>query len=205
LFAASVIARLPLGMVCIALLMHAKHLTGSFAAAGLVDGAYAVAAAVGAPLLGQLVDRRGQTRILLGSATAAAILLAVLAALPQRTERSGSSPSRWLLGLTMPPVGAFLRALLSDLPLDAEGAASAYALRATTVELTWISRPAIAVAIGTTVSTAAALAAAEVILLAGTLSFAAHPASRRWRPGPTPGPRSPRSTTAARPSPCASC
>jgi hypothetical protein len=36
LFALSVAARLPAAMVTIALLVHARHLTGSFAAAGLV-------------------------------------------------------------------------------------------------------------------------------------------------------------------------
>ena len=40
----SVIARLPLAMLGIALLVHARHVSGSFAAAGLVAGAYAVAA-----------------------------------------------------------------------------------------------------------------------------------------------------------------
>ena len=49
----SVIARLPLAMLGIALLIHARHLTGSFAAAGLVAGAYAVATGVGGPQLGR--------------------------------------------------------------------------------------------------------------------------------------------------------
>ena len=40
----SIVARLPLAMLSIGLLVHAEHLTGSFAAAGRVTGAYAVAA-----------------------------------------------------------------------------------------------------------------------------------------------------------------
>jgi MFS family permease len=59
LLGSSVVARLPLAMFSIALLVHARHLTGSFAAAGLVTGAYAGAVGVGGPLLGRLVDRRG--------------------------------------------------------------------------------------------------------------------------------------------------
>jgi MFS family permease len=64
LFATSILARLPLAMLSIGLLVHAQHLTGSFAAAGVVTGVYAIALGVGGPLLGQLVDRRGQTSVL---------------------------------------------------------------------------------------------------------------------------------------------
>src|ERR1700728_4711613 len=82
LFATSIIARLPLAMLSIGLLVQAQHLTGSFAAAGLVTGVYAIALGVGGPLLGQLVDRRGQTSVLLASATVAAGLLVAIALQP---------------------------------------------------------------------------------------------------------------------------
>ena len=64
----SLVARLPLVMLGIGLLIHAVHLTGSFAAAGVVTGAHALALGVGGPLLGRLVDRRGQTSVLVASA-----------------------------------------------------------------------------------------------------------------------------------------
>src|ERR687887_520705 len=50
LFSISIVARLPLAMLSIGLLVHARHLTGSFAAAGVVTGVYAVALGVGALL-----------------------------------------------------------------------------------------------------------------------------------------------------------
>ncbi|HYX86307.1 MAG TPA: hypothetical protein VE777_15155, partial [Gaiellales bacterium] len=53
LFAIAIAARLPLAMLSIALLMQARHLTGSFATAGAVAGAYAVALGAGGPLLAQ--------------------------------------------------------------------------------------------------------------------------------------------------------
>src|SRR5512132_2360277 len=81
LFAISIAARLPLAMLSIALLVHTQRLTGSFGAAGLVTGVYAVALGAGGPLLGGLVDRRGQTAVLLSSALAGAGLLGVIAAL----------------------------------------------------------------------------------------------------------------------------
>jgi len=78
----SLIARLPVTMLSIGLLVHAQRLTGSFALAGLVTGAYALALGAGGPLLARLVDRRGQTSVLLVSATVSAALLLVLALLP---------------------------------------------------------------------------------------------------------------------------
>jgi MFS family permease len=88
LFATSILARLPLAMLSIGLLVHAQHLTGSFAAAGVVTGVCAIALGVGGPLLGQLVDRRGQTLVLLGSATVAAALLVAIAVQPAGHRRS---------------------------------------------------------------------------------------------------------------------
>ncbi len=50
LFATSIIARLPLAMLSIGLVVHVQRLTGSFAAAGVVTGVYAIAEGVGGPL-----------------------------------------------------------------------------------------------------------------------------------------------------------
>ena len=78
----SIAARLPLATFSLGLLVHVEHLTGSYAAAGVVAGALAVAQGAGAPLLGRLVDRRGQTAVLLGSALVAGAALAGVAAVP---------------------------------------------------------------------------------------------------------------------------
>src|SRR3984885_9687545 len=50
LLATSIVARLPLAMFSIALLVHAQQLTGSFAVAGAVSAAYALGSAASAPL-----------------------------------------------------------------------------------------------------------------------------------------------------------
>src|SRR4051794_9941939 len=85
LLAVSIAARLPLATLSIALLVHTQHLTGSFASAGLVSAAYAVALGIGGPALGRLADRRGQTGVLLGSAAIAAALLLATGLLPAGT------------------------------------------------------------------------------------------------------------------------
>jgi MFS family permease len=182
LLATSVLARLPLTMISIGLLIHAQHLTGSFGSAGLVDGTYAVALAAGGPLLGRLVDRRGQTQVLLASGLVAGTGLGTIAVLPSAVPLPGLVGLAAVVGLATPPVGASLRALVPSLLSDPEAVRSAYAVDATVVELTWILGPPLALSIGAAVSTGAALAAAGFILLTGTLAFALEPSSRAWRP-----------------------
>src|SRR3954453_22956669 len=100
----SVVARLPLAMFGIALLVHAQRLTGSFAVAGLVSGAYAAAVGVGGPLLGRLADRREQTLPLIGGAAVAAAVLAAIALLPASAAPGVVVALAAVVGLATPPV-----------------------------------------------------------------------------------------------------
>jgi predicted MFS family arabinose efflux permease len=184
LFATSILARLPLEMLSIGLLVHVRHLTGSFAAAGVVTGVYATALGVGGPLLGKLVDRRGQTSVLLASATAAAALLVAIAVQPVGASLPVLLALAAGIGLATPPVGACLRTQLPALLPDPSAVRAAYALEASVVELTYIFGPPLALCIGALWSTGAALAAGGIVLLLATTAFAAQPASRRWRPAP---------------------
>jgi MFS family permease len=183
-FAISIVARLPLTMLSIALLVHARHLTGSFAVAGIVTGGYAISLGVGGPLLGKLVDRRGQTRVLVASAAVAAPLLAAIATLPSGTSPAVLVALSCAIGLATPPIGACVRTLFPGLLPNAATVRAAYAADASASELTWIAGPPLALGIGAAWSTGAALAVAGAILLVSTLAFAAEPASRAWCPAP---------------------
>lgn len=184
LFATSILARLPLTMLSIGLLVHAQHLTSSFAAAGAVTGVYAIALGVGGPLLGQLVDRRGQTSVLLASATVAAALLVAIAVQPVGASLGVLLALAAGIGLAEPPVGACLRTQLPALLPDPTAVRAAYALEASVLELTYIFGPPLALCIGALWSTGAALAAGGIVLLLATTAFAAQPASRSWQPVP---------------------
>ena len=179
----SVAARLPLTMLGIGLLVHAEQLSGSFAAAGIVAAAYAVSLGVGGPLLGALVDRRGQTFVLSASAIAAALVLTTLALLPVGTPLPLLVALTLLAGFATPPVGASVRALFPEL-LDDGQVRAAYAVDASAVELTWIAGPPLALGLGVVWSTGGALIVAALVVLLGTAAFAAQPASRAWRPRP---------------------
>jgi predicted MFS family arabinose efflux permease len=182
LFATSIIARLSLAMFSIGLLVHAERLTSSFAAAGVVTGAYAVALGVGGPLLGRLVDRRGQVSVLLSSALAATVLLVAVAVMPVGAPVPVIVALATGIGLATPPLGACLRTLLPDLLADPDAVRAAYAFDASASELAWISGPPLVLGFGALWSTGAALVVGGAVLLIGTVAFAAQPASRAWRP-----------------------
>jgi predicted MFS family arabinose efflux permease len=169
-------------MLSVGLLVHARQLTGTFAQAGVVTGVYAVALGVGGPLLGKLVDRRGQTAVLLTSASVGTALLLTIAVLPSHVPLIVFIALAAGVGLATPPVGACLRALLPTLLRDPESLRRLYALEATLVELTYVAGPPLTLTISMLWSSGAALGAAGLVLLAATATFAAQPASRRWRP-----------------------
>jgi len=182
LFAISVLARLPLPTLSIGLLVHARHLTGSFAAAGLVAGTYGAALGIGGPFLGRLVDRCGQTLVLIGSAAASAALVGAIALMPAGAPVPALVALAFGIGLASPPLGACLRTALPRILPDQEAVRASYTLDATVVELTWILGPPLVLALGAATSTGMALAASGAVLLVATAAFAAEPASRGWRP-----------------------
>jgi MFS family permease len=184
LLASSLLARLPLAMFSIAILVHARQLTGSFAVAGVASSAYAICGAVSSPALGRLVDRTGQTRVLLaGSAIAAAILICL------GLMGRGASPVLLIAlagagGLAMPPLPACVRALLPAIVSDRSQLPKLFALESTALELTFVFGPPLALVLGAAWSTGGALIVSGGVMVAGTVAFALQPPSRRWRPEP---------------------
>jgi MFS family permease len=182
LFAISILARLPLPTFSIGLLVHTRHLTGSFAAAGLVAGVYGVGLGVGGPVLGRLVDRCGQTAVLLGAAAVSAGLLAAIGLAPAGAPVPALAGLAFGIGAASPPLGACVRTALPRLLPDPEAVRASYTLDATVSELTWILGPPLVLALGVATSTGFALAASGALQLLATAAFAAEPASRGWRP-----------------------
>jgi len=184
LLGSSILARLPLAMFSIALLVNAQHLTGSFAVAGAVSGAYAIAAAAAAPLLGRLVDRRGQTAVLVAGATVTAVMLVATGLAPESTPPAVLVALAAAAGMATPPLSACVRTLLPGMVTDPSRLPALFAFESTVLEVTFVLGPPLALGVGAIWSTGAALASAGIVMFAATLAFAAQPASRAWRPDP---------------------
>jgi MFS family permease len=182
LLASSVLARLPLAMLSIAILVHVQRLTGSFAVAGIACSAYAICGALASPVLGRLVDRRGQTQVLLVGATITALALIVTGLLPADTPPALLVALAGGAGLATPPLAACVRTLLPAIVSRPSELPALFALESTLLEVTFVLGPPLALGLGAVWSTGAALVGCGLMMVAGTVAFAAHHASRAWRP-----------------------
>jgi MFS family permease len=177
------LARLPMGMIGLALLLLVRENGGSYAAAGAVSGLYFVATAIGAPISGRLVDRRGQARILRSRAVSFPALLVgvcALALLDAPLPLIGAAAAA--AGGLMPPVGASLRSLWPRMFADAELRAAAYALEASLQEITFIVGPLLVALLTAAASPVLALGVAAVVGGVGTMLIALAEPVRAWRP-----------------------
>src|SRR5437763_675165 len=101
---------MPISMAPLATVLLIQQARGSYAVAGLVTGSYALGATLGTPVLGRLVDRYGQPRIIGWAGFVSAVLLAGLA-----LATTGGAPDLALLalaggaGLVAPPLVAVMR------------------------------------------------------------------------------------------------
>jgi MFS family permease len=182
LFGASMLGRVPVFGTGLVLVLRTRELTGSFAAGGLVAGLSAAAVCVSSPVLGRLIDRRGQAPVLIGTAALSATGLLTLGLLPDGASVAAAAACALMTGLGFPPLGACLRAALPTLLPDRERRHAAFALESATTEITYVAAPLLvagAVALGGPGTAAFALAGLGPLGVAG---FVAHPVVRGWQP-----------------------
>jgi MFS family permease len=182
LLASAVVGRMPTAMAGLAIVLLVREGGGSYAVAGTVAAAYSVALALTSPLLGRLVDRVGQTRVLAGCAGASVLAFAALAAVGRGAPPVLLGALAALAGGSIPPVAACMRALWSELLGDGGRLQAAFAVESTAQELIFVVGPPLVALLAALLSPAAAVLGTAVLLLAGTAVFAATPASRAWRP-----------------------
>ncbi len=137
---------------------------------------------IGGPVLGRLIDRFGQTIVLLAAAVASAGLLAAIGFVPAGAPVAVLVALALGIGIASPPLGACVRTALPRILRDPEAVRASYTLDATASELTWILGPPLVLTLGAVSSTGFALAASGALQLVATAAFAAEPASRGWRP-----------------------
>ncbi|MEX2240691.1 MAG: MFS transporter [Burkholderiales bacterium] len=171
-FVSSFIGRIPIGIAGLAILLLVQSVDGSYAQAGLVGATYVAGLAAAAPLLGRLIDRIGPRRVLAACALLyPAALLALIAALLNRAPIAASFVFAALAGASFPPVTACQRAWLRQKLGEDALLTAALSLDALVVELVFIAGPLLVALLVAVFSPAAAVVAAAICGLLGSLQF----------------------------------
>ena len=141
-FLAALVARLPMVMAPLGILLLVQNDRGAYSLAGFVTGAYAVGCAAGTPLWGRLMDRFGQPTVLLPTSLASSAMLVALAL--ATVSGAGTAVLVTLAagtGLAYPPISPALRTAWRVIFADPASRRVAFALDATSVELIFVGGP----------------------------------------------------------------
>jgi MFS family permease len=178
-----ILARLPMSMVNLAIVVMVAQKTGSFAIAGAVSAAYEVCYAGAGPALARIADRRGQRFILLPAlvVNVAGLLGLVLTSLLD-WPTAVFFPFAILAGCAAMPFTSFVRMRWSVLLGGTAGLATALAFESICDEAVFMAGPVLVTTLAALTATAG-LWAAIIFVTIGTLLFVR---ARATEPPPSP-------------------
>jgi MFS family permease len=175
--AAGFVARLPLSMVTIGIVTMLSQARGEYWLAGGVAATFALANALIAPQISRLVDRHGQSRVLIPATLAT---LAALAGLMLATRLQAPG---WVLflfaglaGLT-PSMMAMVRARWTELYRDTPHLRTAFAFESVVDEVIFMIGPVLAIGLSVAWFPEAGPLAAAMLLAVGMAMFVAQRAT----------------------------
>ena len=174
LLAVMTLARLPIGINGLAIVLLVQDESGSFATAGVVAGALALGTGGGAPVQGRLVDRLG-LRMLVPLAVAHAVgLLALLVLASAHAPVLTQLAAALIAGFVVPPVSSVLRTRYRSLLRGHEDLApAAFAFDSVLTELIFVAGPLLTAGLVVLVAPGAALVLSAAAVVGGTLGFLA--------------------------------
>jgi MFS family permease len=171
LLLAGLLARMPIGMGAVGLILFVHGETGSFGSAGVVTGAFTIGIGATGPLLARLIDRRGTRPVIVPAAlvTAAGLVAVVLLG----KAGAGTVPlvvAAAIAGAGTPPVGGVLRQHWPEF-VPPEALQTAYALDAVSIEMIFVTGPLLVGILAATAGPAIGLLVAACLGLTGTIAF----------------------------------
>ncbi len=192
--ATGILARLPISMMTLGIVILISELRDSYALAGQVAAAFVIGNAAVALAQGRAADRFGQTVVLFVDA----LLFALTTGLLVRAATDGWS-SPWphvfavLAGASMPQIGSMVRARWAHLVTDDAQRNTAFAVEAVGDEIVFVAGPSVVTFLSTVYAPQTGLLVALVVGTVGTLALAvqrrtAPPAHVHAEHGPEPLP-----------------
>ena len=182
--ATGLVARLPISMMTLGIVLAVSTLSGSYALAGQVAAAYVVGNAAFAIVHGRLADRFGQSRVLYADAAAFALTTSLMI-VSIVEEWALPWPHVWaaLSGAAIPQIGTMVRARWSQLLPVVSERHTAFAAESVVDEVVFVTGPALVTLLATSFAPQTALVAAMTV---GTVGAVALAVQRRTEPPANP-------------------
>jgi MFS family permease len=170
---AGFIARMPMAMAPIGIVAMLSQTHGEFWLAGAVSATYALANALFAPQISRVVDRLGQSRVLIPTTLIAIAAFAVLMLAAQQDWPIWTLFAAALAAALMPSFPAMIRARWSELFRDRPELNTAFAFESSADELVYIAGASLSVGLAVALFPEAGLLASTLFLTLGGLAFVA--------------------------------
>lgn len=176
--ATGLVARLPMSMVGLGIVLLVEGRSGSYGVAGAVAASYMIANAILAILQGRLVDRFGQAKVLTGASVIFGVAMVLLmwsveADWPIATAYAFAAMG----GASLPQIGSCVRARWSYVLSAPAEVQTAYALEAVVDEVVFILGPILVTVLATSIDPVVGLVTAVVTGVGGSIAFAAQRAT----------------------------
>jgi len=148
--AAGFIMRFSIAVYPLGLILLISTRTGHYAFAGVLSGIYVFANGVGNPVLARLVDRYGQSRLLIPASVVHVVgALAIIVLAQARAPDWALIPPTVVCGFAYLSVGSMVRARWSYLLAGRPELSTAYSLESTLDEVVFMAGPLLATVIAT--------------------------------------------------------
>ncbi len=165
---AGVLARLPMSMVGIAIVLAVPEVYGSYGVAGSITAVYVIVHSIAAPVLAHLVDRFGQARVMTPALRVAFVgLTGIIIAIMLEAHLAWVFAGAVVSGASIGSVGALVRARWSYIVKDPAEVHTAYSLESALDEFVFIVGPVVATVLATSVAPTAGLWLPAVAVLVG--------------------------------------
>lgn len=169
---AGAVARLPMSMVGIGIILMVETVYNSYELGGMVSAAYIIAQAICSPQLAKLVDRKGQSRVMrpavvISALSLSALIISTIALAPTWTLFLFAI----LTGATIGSVGAMVRARWSHIIDSPKDLHTAYSLESAIDEMIFVVGPIAATMLATTVAPFAGLIVPIFFMIVGGFWF----------------------------------
>ncbi len=182
-FSAAVLARLPISMAPLSMILLIQHVRGEYGIAGVVTGVYALGTAAGSPIWGRCMDRFGQLRVIAPTTVACAGLLVALALTANANAGDAALLTcAALAGFAFPPVGPGMRAAWRIIFPDPVSRRIGYALDASAVELIFVGGPLLLSLLLVVSPPIVPLLVTAALLATGGLGYSLSAAARSYQP-----------------------